>query len=47
MAFSFALVVSDSYAEGLTFPSFGWRRGVLSRRGFYRLRKPDFDRGGA
>ncbi len=34
-AYSLALVVSDSYADGLTYPMFGWRRGRIERRGFH------------
>ncbi|MGH7127428.1 MAG: hypothetical protein ACREIV_02580, partial [Planctomycetaceae bacterium] len=36
-AYSIALVVSDSYAHGLTYPMFGWRDGLVERRGFYVL----------
>lgn len=36
-AFCVALVVSDSPATGLTWPLFGWQRGVIARRGFYIL----------
>jgi proteasome lid subunit RPN8/RPN11 len=32
-----ALVVSDSYAHGLTYPLFGWRKGRIVQRGFYKL----------
>jgi len=34
-AYTVALVVSDSYADGVTYPMFGWRKGVIERRGFH------------
>jgi hypothetical protein len=37
LAYNVALVVSDSYASGLTFALYGWRRGILARRGFHLL----------
>jgi hypothetical protein len=37
MAYSVALVLSDSYAHGLAFTLFGWRQGRLARRGFHWL----------
>ena len=39
-AFSIALVISDSYAQGLTFPMFGWKQGQIESRGFYRIGAP-------
>jgi hypothetical protein len=33
-AFNVALVVSDSLADGLTWPLFGWRNGLVERRGY-------------
>ena len=33
-AYSVALVISDSYATGLTWPLFGWNRGVIMQRGY-------------
>jgi hypothetical protein len=36
-AYSVALVISDSYATGLTWPMFGWRNGVVLQRGFHVL----------
>lgn len=37
-AYSVGLVISDSYASGLTFPMFGWNRGLVEQRGFHVLR---------
>ena len=34
-AYSLALVVSESYAHGLTWPLFGWREGRIVSRGYY------------
>jgi hypothetical protein len=34
-AYSVALVISDSFATGMTWPMFGWRDGVVAQRGFY------------
>lgn len=39
-AFSIALVISDSYAKGLTYPMFGWKQGQIVQRGFYRIGVP-------
>jgi proteasome lid subunit RPN8/RPN11 len=36
-AYSIALVVSDSYATGLTWPLFGYRYGLVKQRGYYIL----------
>lgn len=36
-AYSLALVISDSYAAGLTWPLFGWRNGMIVPRGFHVL----------
>ncbi len=36
-AYSVALVISDSYATGLTCSLFGWRRGMVQQRGYYLL----------
>lgn len=33
-AFNVALVISDSLADGLTWPLFGWRSGLVERRGY-------------
>ena len=33
-AYSIALVISDSYAHGLTWPLFGWSRGIVAQRGY-------------
>ena len=38
-AYSVGLVVSDSYASGLTFPMFGWKNGQIATRGFHVLRE--------
>lgn len=37
-AYSVGLVVSDSYALGLTYPMFGWSHGLVEQRGFHVLR---------
>lgn len=34
-AYNVALVISDSYASGLTWPMFGWRQGMVQQRGYY------------
>jgi hypothetical protein len=39
-AFSIALVISDSYANGVTWPLFGWHYGMLEQRGFHILERP-------
>ena len=36
-AYSVALVISDSYANGLTWPLFGWHHGMVVQRGFQIL----------
>ncbi len=36
-AYSIALVISESYAHGLTWPMFGWRNGLIARRGYFLL----------
>ncbi len=36
-AYGLGLVISDSYASGITWPMFGWRRGIIAQRGFYIL----------
>jgi len=36
-----ALVISDSYAHGLTWPLFGWHQGTVQQRGFYVLESGD------
>lgn len=36
-AYSIGLVVSDSYASGLTYPLFGWKNGTINQRGFHIL----------
>lgn len=36
-AYSIALVVSDSYRDGLTYPMFGWNHGLIENRGFHIL----------
>ena len=33
-AYSLGLVVSDSYAHGLTYPLFGWRNGMVQERAY-------------
>jgi proteasome lid subunit RPN8/RPN11 len=38
-AHNIALVISDSYANGITYPMFGWRQGMVQPRGFY-IRNP-------
>lgn len=37
-AYSIALVVSDSYNDGLTWPLFSWKQGTIQRRGFHVLK---------
>jgi len=37
MPYSLALVISDSYAHGLTYPLYGWRGGRIVSRGFYQM----------
>ena len=42
-AYSLALVISDSEADGVTWPLFGWREGRIVRRGYYiTVRRPAF-----
>jgi hypothetical protein len=49
-AHNIALVISDSYAHGITYPMFGWRQGMVQPRGFYirgecRNRSPESGHG--
>jgi hypothetical protein len=40
MAYSVALLVSDSYANGLSVSMYGWDRGVIAERGYHVLGAP-------